>query len=332
MKLRSWDRFRTRSFAVMPDLMGASTSFEYEGATVKIKLPSIDEMGEKSDEFRKAEFNTWNSKTGEPIYYVIRLVDVLVDDVQDIELPSEILNRHPKAIDLVNKDQERELDSAVTRCGVKAEAAFNYWISLLRWVSDAHRIGRYARVDNSSGWSTNLIDQVSERRVWLGTVCFAVEPETPITKEAWLRVCELAFRGISPPIYSELYHDALDCIDAGDYRRALIDLSVSCEVFLRSCVLDTLPSDLSESARNLIELANVSQYFSHLFPELLTDDQKRVFKEDIKDELRSLFSKRNDLMHAASVEAATLANCKRFALVVRKLLHLTPDRLQSICA
>jgi hypothetical protein len=325
MNLHSWDRFITRALAVPPSLMGRALTFEHNGSPVTIKLPPVEKVGDVHDEDARACRGAWNGNTGEAIYFVIRSVDVCVEASTEVPVPREVLERHPNAYELISDEQQRTLQSIAEACSTQSQAAFEYWVSLLRWVSGSHKICRHVSVGNAPGWSTYLLDAATEKEVWVHSQTIVVEGYRTITDAVWEKVSQLALAGESPPIYSILYGDALDCIDEADYRRALVDLSVACEVFLRSRVIASLPLGTSDQVSRLIEEANINQLVAHLFPALLDQGAGERYKKKIKEELSSLFARRNKLMHVAELHGATLENCRRYASSARELFNLLPE-------
>lgn len=305
--------------------MGQVVLFERGGSTVTIKTPSIERVGERHDRGALATCGAWNSKSGEVIHYIVRAIDVHVDVTAEIPVPSEVLQHRPNAYELIPSSIQEELKQTATKCTECADSAFEYWVSLLRWVSGSHQICRDARVGNSSGWSTYLADSATGSEVWTEGQPIAISACSTVTEKAWSKVNELAVAGIDPPIYAMLLGDALDCIDNGDFRRALVDLSVSCEVFLRSRVIAALPPGTSQQVIRILEEANINQFVAHLFPELLDQAALAAFKASIKQDLSSLFDKRNKLMHVAQIHGVTEENCRRFAATAQRLFALSPE-------
>lgn len=328
MKLKSWNRFTTRSLAVPPSLMGRSISFTHNGNMVTIKLPSKDRVGSNHDEQALAVKGSWKAVTNEVIYYEIRAVDVTVEIVDEVDISSEVLNRNPNAIDIINADTQNKLDSLANDYGQVSKIAFEYWVSLLRYVSDSHQICRDLSIGRESGWSTYLMEVNSSKEVWASGTTLLIYKDELITEKIWEKVCELAEKNKIPPLHTTLLSDALDCIDNSDYRRALVDLCVSCEVFLRGCVIANLPKDTSEQVTRVIEEANINQFVSHLFPEQLDDEAEKLYKKNIKPDISSLLDKRNKLMHVGSVNGVTEENCRRYAGTLQSLFKLYSDLLR----
>ena len=99
-----------------------------------------------------------------------------------------------------------------------------------------------------------------------------------------------------------------------------MDTAIACETFLRTVVLASLPGDLRPSVRDNIDKSNISQYVSRYFPELLSDADATHYKKNVKEELASLFDKRNALFHRGGTSAATDENCHRFLRLLDGLL------------
>jgi len=322
MKLQSWNRFKTRALAVEPGLMGNTTSFVHHSSTVTIKIPALERVGDSHDEDALATRGAWNSKTGETLYFDIRAVDVITVCQSEVALSDAVLTKHPNAYELIDKGTQTVLNSIAGTAAVLASSAFEYWISLLRWVTGFHRIGREVRVGSESGWSTYLHDSATEKPVWIEGQTIVVQGVHAVTADQWQRVHSHALAGDEPPMHIVLLNDAKHCTDVGDYRRALVDLSIACEVYLRTVVINSLPSGVLEEAIRLIEEANINQFVAHLFPALLSNATRQDYKETVKDDLSSLFSRRNKLMHVAALEGTNRETCERFQCAVEALFSL----------
>src|SRR5690554_4916188 len=103
LKLKSWSRFRTPYLFVSADLLGQSHTFTQSGRKVTITLPNqpLDGPNGTSDRLR---LRSWRNGEGEhivPLEYAIYSVDVSVDVEGEFHLPPEILQRDPKAVDIL---------------------------------------------------------------------------------------------------------------------------------------------------------------------------------------------------------------------------------------
>ena len=123
-------------------------------------------------------------------------------------------------------------------------------------------------------------------------------------------------------MHTVLLHDANHCIDVDDFRRAIVDLCMACEVFLRTAVVGALPTGVQKEAVRLIEEANINQFITHLFPALLADGARELYATSIKKVLSTLFDKRNKLMHVASQDGVNRETCEKFLEAVNTLFRL----------
>lgn len=322
MKLQSWNRFKASALAVEPELMGRSLSFSHGGTSVTIKLPPLERVGDHHDEDALAVRGAWNSNTGEAIYFHVNAVDVVTACESEVDLPEAILQCNPNAYELIDEGRQITLNAIAASASAVASSAFEYWVSLVRRVTGFHRLGREMRVGYASGWPTYLHECATDRSVWTEGMHIVVQGAHRITDREWQQVAVHASSGDQPPLHIVLLGDAKHCIDVEDYRRALVDLSVACEVYLRTAVLASLPSGVLEEAIRLIEEANINQFVAHLFPALLNEAPRNEYKKTVKDDLSSLFARRNKLMHMAVVDGADRATCDRFRRALEILFGL----------
>lgn len=250
----------------------------------------------------------------------INKVDVSIEQGKKITLPIEVFSRSPKAIDLIDSADQVRLEEIGVCANNIASNAFEYWLSILRWKCDSHRIGRPVVSNNDSGWAAYLSDAKSSHDVWATTTTFRVVMDHIINAHEWnciqiaLEACEKV------PTYINLLDDAREYHSRHEYRRSMIDLAIACEVFLRTFVLQQLPSKLDSDISTMISEVNISQYLK-FFPNFLNDDGKVKFKK-IKENLTSLFDARNKIMHMAINDRATNENCLRFIDLTKNLFDL----------
>jgi hypothetical protein len=150
-----------------------------------------------------------------------------------------------------------------------------------------------------------------------------------VTLEEWNKAAAHLSRLDSSPLHIALKHDAQEFLELGDFRRSLIDLAVACETFLRKVVLERLPAGLAPNVWKFVEEGNINQFAANFFPALLRDEVAKRYRKTIKEELASLFAKRNDIMHRGDTREATEENCQRFLALAGELFGLLPDGLAS---
>lgn len=314
-------QFFSRNFYVLPELMGQSHEFSFRGHPIMIELPPLESVNKSDD--AAATCHSWFvvDENKIPAQYSIHRIRVKVGVSNPLLLNPDMLIRPMKAFDLLNDEERLVLDDLVDETSAIAIDAYEYWLSILRWISDDYRIGRDAVVGNVTGRNPTLIVLESGKRIWAATVVIKLESERPIPGSAWSKAKNILVAGNQTPSYVSLLHEAKEYHRRGDFRRCLIDVAVSCEVFLRSQVLSSINPDLPTALATAIEQMNISQYVSKFFPEILDSEGKAKFKR-IKEELTSLFAARNDIMHMHKNERSTSEQCLRFTDLASTLFML----------
>jgi hypothetical protein len=72
-----------------------------------------------------------------------------------------------------------------------------------------------------------------------------------------------------------------------------------------------------------IEDGNINQYVNQFFQEIIDEIGNREFR-NIQPELRSLFGRRNDLLHLGKADGVNRQLCERFLKTTKALLALEP--------
>lgn len=324
MNLQSWNRFNSYALQVVPNVMGQLHRFTFEGAKVEIALPSTERAKDETPgRDSVAEVGTRWASTNEPINYRIFKVDVVACLERSLELPSEVLDVNPNAFESVAEDTQEKLKSSLADHAAIARRAFQYWLTLIQWVTGDHRIGRGMYSTGLPEWSTRLQEMSSGKTIWIADTVFKVPSYSTVTSEQWSEVNAKLQVQAATPVHLVLKFEAEHFLDLGDFRRSLMDTAIACETYLRTTVLATLPTELTPSVRKQIEDASISQYANHFFLEILDDAAKEKYKK-LKEELKSLNSKRNDLFHRGDSSAATAENCRRFLDRLNDLFAINP--------
>ena len=321
MKLRSWNQFKITALSVAPSLMGEAMTFNHKGSVVTVSIPPLSALGDLHDEKALVTRGAYHVG-GETFYFDIHAVDVETVCAAEMDLPASLLEQPNNAYGLIDKSQQQQLDQIAEQAGDLAASALDYWISLVRWVTGFCPVGREIRIGKESGWATYLHDQVSLKPVWAETRTLIVKAARHVTTEEWSRVQEHANASDVPPMHIVLLAEAKHCADEGDLRRAIVDMSVACEVYLRTAVLGVLPYGILPEALKQIENSNINQYIGQMFPALLTDEAKAEYKKSIKEELTSLFDRRNKIMHVAETGNLTHEHCVRYQQALQALFKL----------
>lgn len=324
IKISSWNRFITRFLVVAPDLLGKELQFKFEDSSVKIKLPGDEHINQGKDYDNLVSIGARRARDNKPIEYDIHKVDVEVSLAYQTEVPSEVLTRSPNAYDLISEQKQKKLNETADAHKLIAGRAFEYWIRVVRWKCMNSSIGRPERHDYESGWGTYLIDDISTKKIWVGSRVAHLRDYKTISLEQWDNIDSALQQGLWPPIYFELIHDAEEQIKIGEYNRALVDLAVACETYMHIKVLRLLPKDLDQPFVKHIERANVRIFINNFFPSFLGDNERKQFKE-LKSNLHELFDQRNNLLHTRHMDELTFDECQEYLKTASKLISIKFD-------
>lgn len=294
-------------------------TFERGGNEIQVTLPKLSAL---SDEFRShgmASVGSSRAADGAVLDYEIHRVDVRTDASMSILVDPETFNRAPKAYELYTQQEQDEFENICDRHLDIAKTSFEYWLSVLRWKLEDHRIGRVQIVGAESGWSTYLEDVENSHDLWAARLMYSVPGYRVVKRHEWAEIEHSLQLKESPPTHIGLQHDAQENISHRDYRSALIELAMCCEIFLRSMVLKRLPKSFPENLVGAIEELNINQYVTKHFRNLVIEKDRDEYKK-LSNELSSLFDKRNKLLHMGNSEGATREQCERFIRTAKQLL------------
>jgi hypothetical protein len=322
-QLRSWNRFVTRNFKIKPELIGRFHRFPFKNGTVTIRLPK------KAQVDRAAKFDEIASRGAYrvvegveiPQGYHIHKVDVEVDISAVASLAPAVLTQHCNAYELVEPAMQEKLNLYCVDHETIAAQAFEYWLSVLRWGTDNYAIGRHAVIANNSGSSTYMHEVTSNRKIWVGTTCINFPGSRSITKANWLEAAARLRKGAKAAPYLTILHEAEEYFDRGEYRRALIDMAVATELYVRAVCMSRLPNTLDPYLVQKIDRIGISELTEQVFPGFLNAEESKKFAA-IKLDLRAMFESRNQVMHMADYGVANEPLCRKFLLSAKVLRSL----------
>ena len=271
---KTWNRFLTNNFCVSANVMGAVHRFEFENRRVSVILPKA-EHADRDDHYDKvATLISRCSKTNEPITYSLFKVDLEIDVPDSIDVPDEALTNPPKQFEHYSVAQKKIVDDICDQHSGIAEKAFEYWLDVIRWVSGSALVGQSNVEGFKSGWSTYLRDSQTNHDVWTSTTVIMVYREVEVTKDHWERAAKHLQNGDKIPMHLRFLHDAKTSVRNNLYEKAIIEIAMACEIYLRYEVFEFIPDNTPSEITKYIEEANVNKYASQFFRALLTETQK----------------------------------------------------------
>jgi len=318
---KTWSRFITRNLSVAAEVMGSIHEFGFEGFHVTIRLPTQDDAkrGEAFDEV--AGLIRWCSNTNEPLVYDVSKVDVNVIFPESITVPEEALSNPPNQYNHFTDQQKEVVENICDKLSGVAEKAFQYWLEIVRWVSNNAMIGQPDISGFESGWSTYLMDASTDHMVWGSSHTIVARFQSEITKEDWKSVGDHLKNGDTLPLHLRFFHDAIATTRNGQYEKAIIELAMACEIYLRYQVFEFIPEHTPEEFRKYIEEANINKYVSQFFKSLVPESQKSTYKK-VANDIASLMSRRNSFVHMGVLHDANEDLCRRFITTAEDLFKI----------
>lgn len=320
IKVVSWGKLRTRDFEVEPALLGLIHEFQFNQSQVRIELPPSEALNISSNN-EKRLFVSGYRKEGEreiPTKIKVDSVDILISQQHEISVPEQALTQPPNVFNLFSDKEKDDLEKLLKDYGEVTEKAFDLWLRTMRWKCGYGSIGR-PEIHKSDGWGIRLLDMDTKKCCWHSPLKIEVTIGEPIRLKQWNEVGNALKAGIQPPIYYDLMFDADEHIKNGDLKRSVIDLSVACETFIRSIIIQELPNDFNKAFKKYIDEANIRQGMEHFIPKILNEDNRRTFKA-IKSDLHKLFDARNTILHSGHIEDLTVDKCNKFVQATRRLI------------
>lgn len=318
---KTWNRFVTTNMHVVAEVMGSIHEFEFEKHRVSIRLPKKEhiERGKGFDDV--GHLASFLTETEEPLLYGVAKVDVEVSVPKIVNVPEEALSSPPKQVKYFSEEQRKVVDAVCDDFTGIAKRAFQYWLEIIRWVSDDALIGQPSVSGFESGLSTYLMDASTNHRVWASTQVLTVRCSTELTKEHWLKAAEHLKNGDEIPMHLRFLHDAKASRRNRQYEKAVIEIAMACEIYLRYSVFEYIPVSTPEEIKRYIEEANInkysSQFFRSLVPESAVSDYKKIAKE-----ISSLMSRRNKYVHMGQMHDADDTLCHRFIHAAEELFKI----------
>lgn len=325
---KTWNRFITTNLCVVAEVMGSIHKFDFEKHHVSVLLPKPEhaDRGESFDEVAR----TYTSDTKEPQLYSVAKVDVEITVPKKISVPEEALYNPPKQFEHFSEDQKQAADTVCEQLSGIGERAFQYWLEVIRWASNNAMIGQPDISGVKSGWTTYLMDSSTNHKVWAGTINFTISGDVGLTKKNWEKAAEHLQKGYPIPMHIGFLHDAKASTRNGQYEKAIIELAMACEIYLRYAVLEFIPKSTPKEMKTYIEEANMNKYVSQFFKGLVLDLQSSGYKK-ISSDISSLMSRRNSYLHMGQLHDADRMLCRRYINTAEQLfeIHLRDKRVEN---
>lgn len=320
LSLASWNRFITRNLSIHPKLVGAEHQFLYGNHKIIIKLPSLPKNVLENKLLTLTSYREKNDKKI-PIEYFVHSIDLTVSIPKKELLPKEILDKSPNQFEIFSEKQQEYLNQLAETHQAVAQKAYDLWLRTLRWKSDNSTIGRPEIKAHESHMPACLITTPSEQRIWNAPMRFIAKGGNYITPQIWQEAEKILISGETPPTFVDLIMDAEEHIKLGDLSRAIVDMAIACEIFLRLLVSRNLPKGLQNSIEKFIDEVNIRPVLEKFVPDILKTKQLLELKK-IKSHLHKLFDERNNIVHKGNISTLTVEKSNKYLQTAKRLITI----------
>jgi hypothetical protein len=318
---KSWSRFVTSNFCVTPEVMGCVHEFGFENHCVSVKIPGPERSARDGRYDSVATVDSWRADTEEILSYRVHKVDVEIAVREALSVPQEALSSPCLDRDLLSEEQKNAAQGICSRHAFLADKAFHYWLETIRWVSGDALIGQYRVEGIDSGWPTLLVDSRQGHRVWSNPIVINFNVGVALTLEHWMAAAEHLSNGDELPMHLRFLHDAMASKASGYFQKAIIEIAMACEIYIRYAVFKFIPQNTPPKIAIYIEEANINKYVGQFFKSLVCATQLSDYKR-VAGEISSLMDKRNRYLHMGHLEGADDALCRRFIQAAKALFEI----------
>lgn len=323
---RSWMRYLTPKLGVKSELMGTRHEFTFDGYEIKVILPTKDQADRKDGHDEVARANAWKIDAPEdPFEFKIFQVDVEVNLNEKILVPEGATDFMKVDIRVFDNDpiNKENISNIAKKYAVISNKAFQYWLDLLCWSTNYPFFGKQEQIQsNSSGWGIYLQDMQTGNNVFNLHDPILISLTPVVTEAEWKLTQDRLASNIELPMYMKFKFDAQEWMRIGNYERAIIELALACEIYVRYSFFDYLPKDqLYDEVIKYIERANISLYLQHFFKKIIVDKERTKFTE-VKNVILKLMEERNSYMHMGFMKHATPEMSKKYLSAVEDLFAI----------
>lgn len=317
--LKTWNSYLIPNLQVVAALMGSSQWFLYESYEIQIKLP---EPTNESD--CKAYSWILVNDVEIPLEYSIDKVQVMVTLKEEkIDIPEQAFRGNNIDHSCFTREQQTQMDCTLKKYSDISQRAFLYWLDMLRWESGNSSIGKEQAFSNQSGWSTYLVSGNIEKRIYSSVDTITIMLTEPLGIALWMILQKKVSSNIEFPMYMKFMFDAKESMRLNYPERAIVELALSCENYLRYSVFKLLPENLRDDFVEYIEEANINQFLNRFFKNSFDESYLKATNfTKLKKEISSLLNKRNKYMHMGNMEDATQKRFSRYLKALNELFLL----------
>jgi hypothetical protein len=310
------ERVRIKHLSMEPSLQGAKATFDFERHRAEIVLPTLpaNTKAQPGNSHVEAEGDGW--KDGKLINISIYYISVGLLDLQ-FDLPAPAASQRRINMVLFTTDEASELDKRTAKLYIIGRRALEYFLRVARWKTGS-LIAVDTRPDRATLFGGRLFNLSHGDAFYSSPIDrIVVLPKHHRLKvPEWKDIEAALAAGTRPPLWNEYLMSAQQRIENDDLPAAIVDLAIAAESAIRSILGLQLPNDTPKWTRYAVGRINIST---------LTDRWVEYNLPAIShlpwfSTIRTLFQRRNELMHRGDNERVRALFCKDAASAVQKLI------------
>ena len=295
---KSWRRYNLRDLEIAPSVVGQSHKFIHANRPVEVRLPEKPRRHKgqlRNDRISCTAFKLYGTRK-KPLYYEVYSVDLLTELPKPRAVPEEAIGRVDAT--LLTKRLRLTLKRASNASADLSDQALEYWLRVMRWVTHNSRIGQPMTVGLESGWSTYLLESISEKAFYAPGHVMNVPASHPVSMREWNKAQEILSSSLYPPLWIEYLFEAEHRLRSNDLQGAVISLAISTESLVRALFSLHAKKPANSEFLKLIDRLSIGA---------IIDSWGRLgFKSPSwkaafdRRQLKALFAVRNQIMHRAT--------------------------------
>ena len=308
------ERVRIKHLSMEPSLQGAKAHFEFETHHIEIELPTLSPK--PRNPHAEAEADVWNAN-GELVNVSIYFILVAIVGLQ-FTLPAVASRQRRINASLYTVDEARDLDDKTAQLYFIGRRAVDYFLRVVRWKTGFSLIALDTRPDRATRYGGRLFNLSHGGAFYSSPIgrTTVLPKHHRLKATEWKHIVAALAAEIQPAIWSEFFMSAQQRIENGDLPAAILDLAIAAESVTRYTLDAQLPTDTPKWTRDAVGRINIST-LTDKWPE---HNLPAISKSPWFSTIRTLFQRRNDLMHRGDDQRVDISFCRDAASAVENLI------------
>jgi hypothetical protein len=325
-----WIRFDTYDLEIVPSLAGAIHRFDYGGSPVEIRLPKRPMRKDWKKDDAPITANGWRVRNGRdiPLSFGIHEVDAYLSTGLTRRIRVDAIGR--VNVGLFSKRERKGLDRITKSGATVLEAAFQYWVDVLRWKSGNATLCQVRSQRQKTSRGAYLVDDMTKASIYRPAMNFVIPARKPITARDWRFTGQALSEKSAVPIWQLFIAEAGQKARLGDNRSAILDLAIASETLIRQlAILSSLKPRTNRAAEKLFSQAPISRVLDEWAGlGFGSADWQRLETE--RKAVKQVLDKRNAIMHRGEEPGFGPAGIGQFISHVKRFLNFGEQEMNRL--